>query len=71
MKWSGHPKIIPSVVLTIDGSGVFYKYLWKFEFKKVKKNRNGLRLLSDPEYIDIVYICLHVNYLNKILFKPR
>ena len=24
----------------------------------------------DPEYIDIVYICLHANYLNKILFKP-
>ena len=28
-------------------------------------------LLSDPEYIDIVYISLHVNYLNKILFKPK
>ena len=27
-------------------------------------------LLSDPEYINIVYICLHANYLNKILFKP-
>ena len=22
-------------------------------------------LLSDPEYINIVYICLHANYLNK------
>ena len=28
-------------------------------------------LLSDPEYIDSVYICLHANYLNKILFKPN
>ena len=27
-------------------------------------------LLSDPEYINIVYICLFANYLNKILFKP-
>ena len=27
-------------------------------------------LLLDPEYINIVYICLHANYLNKILFKP-
>ena len=27
-------------------------------------------LLSDSEYINIVYICLHANYLNKILFKP-
>ena len=26
---------------------------------------------SAPEYIDIVYICLHVNYLNKILFNPN
>ena len=22
-------------------------------------------LLSDPEYINIVYICLHANHLNK------
>ena len=35
----------------------------------VSLNYNGL--LSDPEYIDIVYICLHANYLNKILFKPN
>ena len=28
-------------------------------------------LLSDPEYINIVYVCLHANYLNKILFKPK
>ena len=34
------------------------------------KNISALSLLSDPEYIDIEYICLHVNYLNKILFKP-
>ena len=27
--------------------------------------------LSDPEYINIVYICLHANYLNKLLFKPK
>ena len=27
-------------------------------------------LLSDPEYINFVYICLHANYLNEILFKP-
>ena len=26
-------------------------------------------LLSDPEYINFVYICVHANYLNKILFK--
>ena len=28
-------------------------------------------ILSDPEYINIVYICLHANYLNKISFKPK
>ena len=28
-------------------------------------------LLSDPEYINIVYIWLHANYLNKILFKLK
>ena len=28
-------------------------------------------LLPDPEYINIVFICLHAIYLNKILFKPR
>ena len=30
-------------------------------------------LLSNPEYTNIVhvYICLHANYLNKILFKPK
>ena len=28
-------------------------------------------LLSDPEYINIVYICLHANYPNKILLKPK
>ena len=27
-------------------------------------------LLSDPEHFDIVFVCLHANYLNKILFKP-
>ena len=26
-------------------------------------------LLSDLEYINIVYICLHANYLNNLLFK--
>ena len=44
MKWSGHPKIIPSVVLVINGSGVFYKHLWKFELKQVEKSRNGLHI---------------------------
>ena len=28
-------------------------------------------LLSDPEYINIVYTCLHANFLNKILFEPN
>ena len=27
-------------------------------------------LLSDPEYFDILFICLHANYLNEIILKP-
>ena len=28
-------------------------------------------ILSDPEYINIVYICLHANYLNKISLNQK
>ena len=30
---------------------------------------SALSLLPDTEYISIVYCCLDVNYLNKILFN--
>ena len=32
---------------------------------------NGLHISLNPAYIDIIYTCVHVNYLDKILFKPK
>ena len=59
-------------ITSLPSKHLFEGILWlNLPLFKVCVNLIILKSWTEPEYIDIVYICLHVNYLIKILYKPK